>query len=96
MRERRSEAYNPTMIARHRHDALACYRCFIVLAASHRVPAVQAFVARAASHRDAPADIAGGGVGLHVAALLAEGISGDGEAEVGFGSRVSGLGFRGR
>src|SRR3954451_25476960 len=38
----------------------------------HRIPAVQALVARAASYCDAAAHVAGGGVGLHVGALSAE------------------------
>src|SRR5688572_12459530 len=52
-------------------------------AAPHRIPAIKTLVARAAPHRDAAADVAGGGVGLHFGALLAEGVHDDGEAEVG-------------
>src|SRR4051794_4710620 len=62
------------------------------LAATHAVPAVQALVARAAPHRDAPAHVARRGVRLHVGALLAEGVGDDGEAEirVAFGAEGAG------
>ena len=53
-----------------------------ISAAPHRIPAVEALVAGAASHGDAAADVAGGGVGLHFGALLAEGVDDDLEAEV--------------
>src|SRR5690348_1658962 len=45
----------------------------------HRIPAVQTLVARAATHRDAAADVARRGVGLHVGALLAERVGVGGE-----------------
>ena len=50
-------------------------------AAPHRVPAVQALVAGAAADGDAAADVAGGGVGLEFAALLAEGVGDDGQPQ---------------
>jgi hypothetical protein len=46
--------------------------------APHRIPAVEAFVAGAAADGDAAADVAGGGVGLELAALLAQGVGDDG------------------
>jgi hypothetical protein len=53
----------------HRASSILPYRSRS--RASHRIPAIQAFVARAASHRDRAADVAGGGVLLHFYALLA-------------------------
>src|SRR5436190_24268452 len=52
-------------------------------AAPHRIPAIQTFVARGVSHGDAAADVAGGGVGLEVARLLADRVGDDGETEIG-------------
>src|SRR4051794_31146351 len=49
----------------------------------HRIPTVEALVAGAAADGDGAADVAGGGVGLELGALLAEGIDDDCEAEVG-------------
>ena len=49
----------------------------------HRIPAVEAFVAGAAADGDGAADVAGGGVGLELGALLAQGVDDDGEAKVG-------------
>ena len=54
-----------------------------MLAAPHRIPAIQALVARPTPHRDAAADVAGGGIGLHFGALLAERVHNDGQAQVG-------------
>jgi len=51
----------------------------ILSATPHRVPAVQTLVAGAAADGDAAADVAGGGVGLHVGALLAEGVGEEAE-----------------
>src|SRR4051794_34212676 len=65
-------------------------------AAAHGVAAVHAFVAGAAANGDGAADVAGGGVGLHFGALLAEGVGDDLDAEVdaariGGGGAVAGL-----
>ena len=51
-------------------------------ATPHRIPAVQALVARPASHRDAPADVAGGSIRLQLGPLLAQGVGDDGQAQV--------------
>lgn len=67
------------------------------LTTPHRIPAIQTLVTSARPHRDRPADIAGGGVGLHFGALLAHGIGDDGQAQVhaAGGGDVGGLVFLG-
>ena len=57
---------------------------------SHRVAAVEAFVAGAGSHRDGAADVAGGGVLLHFYALLAQRV---GDDEAGAGGGIIGVEF---
>lgn len=52
------------------------------LAAAHAIAAIQALVTGSAAHRDAAADIAGGGIGLHIRALLAERINDPNQAKV--------------
>ena len=52
-------------------------------AAPQRIPAIEALVAGAASDGDAAADVAGGGVGLEVAALLADRVGDQRQAQIG-------------
>src|SRR4051794_20247982 len=51
----------------------------------HRISAIEALVAGAAADGDGAADVAGGGVGLELGPLLAQGVDDDGEAKVGAG-----------
>ena len=51
-------------------------------ATPHRIPAIQALVARPAPHGDAPADVARRGVRLEVGALLAERVGDDGQPKL--------------
>src|SRR2546430_5044240 len=65
--------------------------CDPPLTTPHRIPAVEAFVAGAAADGDGAADVAGGGVGLKVTALLTHRVGDDGEA--GGGGGVGGFRF---